>query len=375
MLIGKLTKYVKIEPNVGIRVFNGNNGFDVLKSISGPKTCLKIITSDTSLNPIEQQIRELQATKSVFELQSTERFTQYMLKYSSSMCPSKWKTLDKSLTISQCARACYDDDGCLFFGAGKGSKAKSCALAGVSCSSRQKSSLQQYDIYKIVGQQEGEFKWFMQFAQCQESGAYLDAQKSKIVANGESCGIACFMSTGGNYFSWDEGLVPQFDGSGINKRCKCFEKDYECVPTNQCCPSNSKGNTCYEQYGIRVYETIRNECDLQKLGTESIGILLESMSSKAHALPCPAVNTFITSNMPTIGKYATAVALDCFSLCNKNGECQFASFEVKTQNCYLLSGAITSISTKVGWVVGARDCTKKLEVVPESLYWDEAIFL
>lgn len=348
---------------------------DIEQSITGPKSCLKIFTSDTALLPIESQIKRMKKSLNIFDLQIEDPFAQYTLKYTSSICPAKWEVTDKRVSIGECARLCYNQDGCVIFGAGKGTKAKYCALGGVECNFRQKSSLQDYDVYAIVGVQEGAFKWFRQFAQCNSGGNRLTPMQSRMVSNAESCASVCFMATSGLYFSWDEGLERAYDESGVSTKCRCFEKDYTCAVGEECCPANSKGINCYEQYGINHYDTIRKECSLKQAPTTNIGIILETLERAALSLSCPAPNTFITTNMPTIGRHRVDYVENCLALCTDNMDCRYAAYEVKSENCFLLAGAMTSTSTKVGWIIGSRQCAKKLQIVPQSLYWDEALYL
>lgn len=280
-----------------------------------------------------------------------------------------------SRSLSECAKACYDREGCIYFGYGKDAQARSCKFSSDSCVNRQKSVLHYFDVYSLVSVSSGAFKWFRTWASCAEVAETLSGMKGRYVQTPEACVSACQLELGSTYFSWNEFAQPKFSSDGKNQMCKCFRQDVSCTLSEDCCKPHPKlGNNCQEQKGTNDQKKLWEECKPTG-GFEKIGIVLETTESKALALPCPSMNTYITSNMPTIGRDRMDLVEHCFAKCTSTLACKFGAYEVKTKTCFMLSGSITGVYRKLGWIVGSRNCATKMQIVPETMFWDASVYL
>lgn len=296
-----------------------------------------------------------------------------MLKYSKSMCMNRWEIVKdrrtqkpKTFSRESCASLCFESGDCAIFGYGSGAKSKQCALGSTSCESREKSSSLPWNVYKLVGRDSSTFKWIAKYAKCSQSAQNLGRQRGESVLSSKMCAAACMREFSSTYFSWDEYLSPSkwINADGINQRCRCYPKESQCVIINRCDPPETK-----------TPEDARNYCKMKGLPTTSIGFILESVDDQVSALPCPAISTFLTSSLPAMSIHKATEASHCFDICREQDDCRFINYDSKARSCLLLAGSITSITARVGWISGSRNCAKKLGVNPNALYFAEEEFI
>jgi len=220
----------------------------------------------------------------------------------------------------------------------------------------------------LIGSGTGSYKWLYEFASCHEESSPLSKDREKTVHTAADCAADCQLEQGSRIFSWSEFAPNSFDGR--SNRCFCFQENAKmCSLKQSCCPNEN----CKDLYADD--ENAAKRCRIKKLPEGKIGYILQSIQEKLTDLPCPAVNTFITSSVPSVSHVKTNLVKDCFQVCFQTETCENVVYEQKTKKCYMLGGVITSVQQKKGWVAGNKSCARKIKKAPSSAFWDLEIYV
>jgi len=274
----------------------------------------------------------------------------------------------QGMMISECAKVCRGTEGCLMFGYGRRAHSRQCFSAGYKCEVRSRSNAIDFDIYQILSLPGEPVSLMASNNKCGSGTPFCATKECDKVTdwaeNKIDCAAKCRNRFSSEFVAFSP-VNPDYESSAPQNqdRCLCYEKSLTNCHTAD---FNKNCRTGNQEHNPDCYHNLY--------------FVLQAPQEKIGKVDCPAINTFLTSTRPPIGREIVRSMFDCCKVCEHHSECEFAVMEHETKYCFLLPAPVATVTKRKGWVACPRNAClimQKKDISHEAnkMWWDDSIFV